>query len=222
MLAIVGIYIQKTAGKMIMNCSDNKNVSKSSLPAPSVNSLSHVAKPKEHYYCNPHEFCHQYGHEIETIHVPEILIGLHDIMQKGTIFCPSLKIPSKQRPEEGHRSFPHAVQHQVNKASPAQYEHQCASLSGINVVPRYDQYQNEQQGVCKYPAAGKHIFKQHPANDLINDIREHGSYCHVPVVDVRPDLRERQGCNDEYCKSYSNMCKWEHCDDNLINMLKRI
>lgn len=206
-----------------MICSGNRNLTSNSICATMLNYfLSQVTKSKGHYQYKPQDLGHQHRQTIQTIDVPKISVNHQKILPERPVISSFLKLPPKQRPKQGHRSFPHAIQHLMNKASSCQHEHSGISPSGIDIVPDHSQYHNKEQSMRKDPSTGKHILKQNPANDLIDDIRQHGANCHIPVINMWPDHRESHGYNVEHCKGYSDVCEGEHCTDNIINMLKQM
>ncbi len=206
-----------------MICSGNRDLKSDSICATMLDYfLSQVAKSKDHYQYDSQDLGHQCGLDIQTIDVPKISVNHQEILPERPVLSSFLELPSQQRPQESHRSFPHTIQHQVNKASSCQHEHSGTSLPVEENVSCHPQYQNKEQGMRKDPPTGKHILKQNSANDLIDDIRQHGSCDHVPVVDMWSDLRESHGYDVEYCKGYSDVCEGEHCNDNNINMLKKM
>lgn len=68
----------------------------------------------------------------------------------------------------------------------------------------------EYESVSNKTSAGKRIGKQHPANELVDNIRQYGSKCHIPVIDPAPDLRHKISECDKYSKCDAEMSEKEH------------
>lgn len=133
-------------------------------------------------------------------------VGGGEILPEGAVLRSPAKLPAQQGPEEGLRGLPHAVQQQVDGTGRSQDEQACVFPAHIEIIPGQAQHHNKEQGMCKYPAAGKGVGKEHPSYEFINKVGQYGAYGHVPVVDVSASCG-----HVEECQGYADVCEGEHC-----------
>nr|WP_263853977.1 hypothetical protein [Methanohalophilus profundi] len=144
-------------------------------------------------------------------------VGSGKVLPEGAVLRSPAKLPAQQGPEEGLRALPYTVQQQVDGTGRGQDEQACVFPAHIEKISGQTQRHNKEQGMCKDPAAGKGIGKEHPSYEFVNEVGQYGAYDHVPVVDVSASCG-----NVEECQGYADVCEGKHANGNSLLMLKRM
>jgi len=189
---------------------------------PLFHPVSQILDSKNHYHSKSQDLFHEQEKHIRITDLIKVLVHNCKIGPEGAVFRTSGKVPPHQGPEQRPWTLPHAVQHQMHKTAPCQHEHLRIGSFTEEIVANNAQYYNKEQCMRKDPSTGKYILKQKSSYRLINNIRQHGAYQHIPVIDMRPDLRESPGYDVEQCKGYSDVCKGEHGEVNTDSFFKYV
>lgn len=144
-----------------------------------------VFQGKEHYDDKSNDFGDEIIRETDCIGIPE-----HDKeIIKPVIRGAPGKTPSQQRPEENCRLCPHIVFQQVKERSARYKKDAHVSAAPVAIKSSKSEDKAECESMSNKPSACNGIRKEHPAKELIDDIRQYGSKCYVPIVD--PALNSR-------------------------------
>ncbi len=165
-----------------------------------------VCKDEEHYDDKSDGFEDEIIREIRNIGLSE-----HDQEVIKPIFRNTArKYPSQQRPDEIRGLHPHAVFEQVNERSAGYKEHASVIAAPVEIKTQQSKKEGEYKGVSNKTSAGKGISKEHPSDQLIDDIGQYCSKCHIPVINPCADTRDKISEYDKYSKCDAEMSEKEH------------
>ncbi len=146
-----------------------------------------VFQGEERYDDKPYDF----GDEIirETWHV-----GFHSHDKeiiKPVIRSTLWKSQSQQRPKENRRLCPHAVLQEMEERCASYKKNAHFPAAPVEIISRKRQEKTEYESMSDKPSAGNRIRKEHPSNELVNNIRQERTEGDIPVVYPATDFRDK-------------------------------
>lgn len=170
----------------------------------------HISNSKSNYQRKTQDLGHKQGKHLRFPDFPQVPVNHSKIRPEGAILSSPAKAQPHQRPEKGEWMLPHTVQYEVDETTTSQHEHFCIVPPAEKIVACHAQHHNKEQSMRKDPPAGKHVLKEHPSYELINNVRQHGAYDHTPVVDMESYSGKGPCGYVEECKGYADVCEGEH------------
>ncbi len=120
------------------------------------------------------------------------------------------KTPSQQRPEENGRLCPHIVFQEMEERSAGHQKDAYVPAAPVAIKSHKGQDKAEYEGMSNKATAGKRIRKEYPTEELIDNIRQECTECHIPVVDPAPDSGHKILEDEKDSKCDSEMTEDEH------------
>jgi hypothetical protein len=175
-----------------------------------------VFQGKEHYDDKSYYFGDKIIRETDCVGIP----GHDKEIIKPVIRGAPGKTPSQQRPEENYRLHPHFIFQEMQERSARNLKDAYIPAAPVAIKSHKSQDKNECESMSNKATAGNGIRKEYPAEELIDNIRQHGSKCHKQVIDPTSDSRYKIPQDEKDSKGDAEVTEEKHVGSIILSAKK--
>lgn len=109
----------------------------------------------------------------------------------------------------------------MEKGSTGYREHTRIHVVFVEIKTSQGQETTEYEGMSDKMSVSKRMCKDHPAYRFIDNIRQYGSECHVPIIDPAPNTGHKVPYDKKESKSDPEMTEEEHSRACMVYEFKK-
>ncbi len=163
----------------------------------------------KHYYDTP---SNRFGDELKG---ERWNIGIHNHIKEIINYAIGIgahrEVPSKCRPEKSFRCGPHAVFKQMKKTSTGYLEYMRIFAQPVAIITQQSDNKTERKCMTNNTTISNGLGKDHPADQLIENVWQKSSEGYVAVVKTAFEWWENVLKYEENTECDSEMTENEHC-----------